>query len=258
MSTREKIGRIVEHRHFQRGVLFLIILNAVILGIEATPEIHASLGLNLMMLDRVVLCLFVLELALRIFAGGFSFFRDPWNSFDFLVIGASLIALNGVSALRVLRVLRVLMVISAIPKLRVVVTALLESIPGIASVGFLVLLILYVAAIMATFMFGAAFPDYFGTLFRSMYTLFQILTLEGWVEIANTVLVEYPWSWVYFVTFILVATFTLLNLFVAIVVSVLEREDSPASDQILQESRLLREEIKGLHAKIDDLEKRLH
>ncbi len=257
MGLRARVQQFVDHDYFQRSVLILIMLNGAILGIEAMPRFHATIAFDLLFVDRILLTFFVIELILRIFAGGANFFKSPWNLFDFFVICGSLVAMSGVSALRVLRVFRVLMLISTIPKLRFVVTALLESIPGIASVGFLVLLILYVAAVMATFMFGAAFPNYFGNLFLSMYTLFQVLTLEGWVQIANAVLKDYPWSWVFFVSFILVATFTLLNLFVAIVVSVLEREEGATSDLILQESRMLREEIKALHEKVDSLERKL-
>lgn len=258
-GLRVRVRAVVEHPVFQNAIIWLIVINALILGVDCIPSLHDASPVNLRFVDQVILWVFVAEIALRLFAHRWAMLKDPWGLFDIAVVLVSVLAINsGISAFRAFRVFRILRLISAFPKMRTVVTALLDSIPGITSVGFLLTLILYVAAVMATNMFGAGAPELFGTLFRSMFTLFQILTLEGWVEVANDVMAVYPYAWVFFITFILVATFMVLNLFVAIVVSVLDHEDvqelqatvKKEQDDIEQETAALRVQVESLATQV--------
>ena len=246
-KSPQQIARsVVASRLFQTVILVLILVNAIILGAETLPSIRDGAGDWLMRLDRLIVAAFVVEIALRFFADPRGYFRNGWNIFDFLIVFVSLFAAtSGLAAVRAFRVLRVLRVVTVIPRMRIVVTALFDAIPGIASVGVVLVLIVYVFAVIAANLYGPAHPDFFGTVFTAMYTLFQVMTLEGWREIADSVAETHPHSWIFFLTFLLIATFTMLNLFVAIVVRVVE-EDSDA--RMSAETREIYEELQALRA----------
>lgn len=250
---------LVENRAFQRFVVALIVFNAVTLGLETSARMTASYGGVLHFLDRATLVVFVLELLLRIRAYGWRFFRDPWNVFDVLVIGIALIPAAGpLSVLRTLRVLRVLRLVSAVPSMRRVVSGLLAATPGMASVASLLALVIFVAGVMATKLFGAIAPEYFGDLGTSLFTLFQIMTGEAWPDVAHQVMAAAPMAWVFFVVYILVSSFAVLNLFIAVVVSGME--DSVTADLAATEERnaqaqarsdaLILEEVRALRAEV--------
>ncbi len=224
---RTRLAAWVEGPRVQRFVTALIVINAVTLGLETSAEVMAQAGPLLRTLDAAILSVFVVEILLRIAARGLGFFRDPWSVFDFVVVGIALIPASGpFSVLRALRVLRVLRLLSVVPSMRRVVGALLTAIPGIGSIALIIGLIFYVFAVIATNLFGGAFPDWFGTVGRSMYTLFQIMTLESWsMGIVRPVMEQYPYAWVFFIPFILIATFTMLNLFIGIIVSAIHSEE---------------------------------
>ncbi len=215
---RAQLVKLVSHRLFQQTITGLIIVNAIILGLETMPRVNAAIGAQLMLLDTIIVWIFVAEIALRLAAHGLRFFRDPWSVFDFLVVAISLSSMSGLSALRAFRVFRVLRMLNAFPSLRTVIAAMLRALPGVASVGVVIVIILFVASVIATKLFGESTPDLFGDLFTSMFTLFTVMTLEGWPDVARTVIAEYPYAWIFFVIFILVGTLTMLNLFVAIIV----------------------------------------
>jgi voltage-gated sodium channel len=220
-GLRERLGSWVESSRGQQVIVALILINAVTLGLETSNAVMERVGGLLITIDRTLLAVFVVEILVKLFAFRARFFRNPWNVFDFLVVGIALIPSSG--PLTVLRVLRVLRLVSMIPRFRFVVEALLRAIPGIASIAGLLVIVFYVAAVMATGLFGTNFPDWFGSIGASMYTLFQIMTLESWsMGIARPVIEVHPWAWAFFVPFILVATFTMLNLFIAIIVSAMQ------------------------------------
>ena len=246
-----RLRAFLETRLFQNTILVLIVLNAISLGLETIPAIKGQYARELYRLDLVFLGIFVIELVARIYAYRRQFFRNGWNLFDFIIISASVVALpNAFSALRAFRVLRVLHLVTVMPRMRVVVSALIDSIPGIISVGVVVVLILYVFAVIASNLFGDAHPDLFGTVFASMYSLFQVMTLEGWPDMARRVGETHPWSWAFFVTFVLIATFTMLNLFVAIVVRVVEEDSDELEHVLVREHAELREDVHHLHTDI--------
>lgn len=262
-SLRQTLGAWVESKRVQNFIIGLIVINAIILGMETSPTIMAHIGPQLLALDKLILGVFVVEIGLKLIAQGPSFFRRGWNIFDFVVVGIALVPASGpLAILRALRVLRVLRLLSMLPRLRFVVEALLHSLPGIGSIALLMVVIYYVAAVMATGLFGASHPQWFGSIGHSMYTLFQIMTLESWsMGIVRPVMEDYPYAWMFFIPFILIATFTVLNLFIAIIVDamqtmheqVVKREEAEITEvlhsegtHIEQELRAVREELRSL------------
>ncbi|MGD8150724.1 ion transporter [Ornithinimicrobium sp. Y1694] len=201
----------------------MIVANAVTLGLETWPAAMRATGGLLSSLDRIFLTIFVIELAIKIWAHGWRFFTNAWNVFDFVIVGIALVPATGpLSVLRAFRVLRVLRLVSAIPRMRFIVEALLAAMPGIASIAALLSLIFYVFAVMATKLFGPAFPDWFGSLGESLVTLFQIMTLDGWPNVISPVMEVHPWAWAFFIAFILASTFIILNLFIAVIVDTMQ------------------------------------
>jgi voltage-gated sodium channel len=244
-------------------LLALILINAVTLGLETVPAVLAVAGSAVLFLDRAILMVFVVEIALRLYAHRRAFFKDAWSVFDFCVVSIALLPASGpFSVLRALRVLRVLRVLSFVPSMRKIVGALVKSLNGMLSIAMVLALLYYVAAVMATKLFGEAFPEWFGSLGSSLYTLFQIMTLESWsMGIARPVMAEFPYAWAFFVPFILIATFTMLNLFIAVIVNAVqsmhdeehqqERDFKQATElQLLEEMRKLQREVSELRGEL--------
>ena len=225
-----RLKAFIEAGATRQAIVAVIIVNAIVIGLETSPSVMAVAGTLLTLLDTLALAVFVAELAIKLLVYRAGFFRDPWNLFDFAVVGISLApASHGMSVLRALRILRVLRLVSLVPRMRVVIQALLQAIPGMASVLALLCLVFYVASVMATKLFGAEFDAWFGTVGRSAYSLFQIMTLESWsMGIVRPVMEVYPYAWAFFVPFILIVTFAVLNLFIAIIVN--SMHDAAASD----------------------------
>ena len=243
----ERLRQIVEARRFERFITALIIVNAITLGLETSQTAMARFGPALEALDRAILAVFVIELLMRILVHGRAFWRDPWSLFDFSVVAVALVPATGnLSVLRALRVIRALRLITAFPSMRRVVGGLIKAIPGMGSVVALLLLIFYVASVMATRMFGAAFPDWFGTIGLSAFTLFQIMTLESWADgKVRPVMEVFPWAWAFFVPFILVTSFAVLNLFIGIVVDAMQREAAAAREAVHEEAEEAVETVEG-------------
>ncbi len=263
-SASTKLQQFIEQTRFQYTILTLIIINAVLLGMETSASLMAQYGDVILSLDKALLSIFVLELLLRIYAYRLAFFRDPWSLFDFAVVAIALLPATGqFSVLRALRVLRVLRILTIVPSMRRVVSALLGSLPGLGSIAMVLLLIYYVFAVIATKLFGAAFPEWFGSLGASFYTLFQVMTLESWsMGISRPVMEQFPYAWLFFVTFILIATFTMLNLFIAIIVNTMqtfteqeqarEHADTRATEQAAAQA-----EQQQLHAELAQIRAQL-
>jgi voltage-gated sodium channel len=242
LSMRQRVTAFVENATVQHILLALILINAITLGLETMPTVMAVAGDFVVLLDKAILSIFVLEIILRLFAHRVSFFKDPWSVFDFIVVSVALLPASGpFSVLRALRVLRVLRVLSFVPSMRKIVGALVKSLNGMLSIAMVLALIYYVAAVMVTKLFGEAFPEWFGSLGASLYTLFQIMTLESWsMGIARPVIAEFPYAWAFFIPFILIATFTMLNLFIAVIVNAVQTmhdEDHQEEHDAEQESQ---------------------
>jgi len=258
------IVTLVEQNWFSRFILTLILVNAVLLGMETSASLMAQYGTLLMSLDKLMLGVFVVELLLRIYAYRSAFFKDAWSLFDFAVVAVALIPASGpLAVLRSLRVLRVLRVLSIVPSMKRVVSALLGSLPGLASIAMVLVLIYYVFAVIATKIFGAAFPEWFGTIGDSFFTLFQVMTLESWsMGISRPVMEVFPYAWLFFIPFILVATFTMLNLFIAIIVNTMQTfsDEEHALERALdkqtkdQEQQQMHEELKTIRQELQQLQ----
>ena len=257
---------VLESRRFQRAITAIIVLNAITLGLETSKTAMEIAGGLLITVDRTILAIFVAELVAKMFVYRTRFHHDPWNIFDFIVVGIALLPATGsLSVLRALRILRVLRLVSAVPSMRRVVTALMHAIPGMGSIVALLLLVFYVFSVMATKLFGASFPQWFGTVGESAYSLFQIMTLESWsMGIVRPVMDIYPLAWAFFLPFILVTSFTVLNLFIGIIVDAMqsqhqaeqeaEREAVDALAQKGQEDRhAILAELQALRTEIAEL-----
>ena len=220
---RQQVRDLVESRTFQRAIIGVIILNAITLGLETSPDVSAAYGTALHIVDRVILAVFVGELALRLFAHRWRFFTDAWSIFDLLVIAISIVpAAGALSVLRALRILRAMRLISAVPGMKRVVGGLLSALPGMASIVMLLGLVNYVGAVLATELYAGTSREHFGNLGRSLFTLFQVMTGEAWSEVARSVMEQQPVAWIFFVIYIVATSFTVLNLFIAVAVSAME------------------------------------
>lgn len=257
---RLALAKWVESARVQTVIIVLILANALVLGLETSPAIMAKWGGPLVAFDHFCLGVFVLELALKLLAYRLAFWKSGWNIFDLLVVAVAIVPGAGPWAvLRSLRVLRVLRLLTVIPALRKVVAAFLHSIPGLAGVVAVMAIFFYTAGVLATRLFGENFPDWFGTLGKSLYTLFQVMTLESWsMGIVRPVMETHPWAWAFFVPFIVIATFTILNLFIGIIVSTMQElsmlpepgHSEPELEELLER---MEADLKVLRATVDRL-----
>ena len=276
-SWRQRLGELIEQRPVQNTIMALILINAVVLGLETSDSMMQQWGWLLVPVDTFILGLFVIEIGLRFVAHGWRLLRDPWGLFDTVVILIALVPASGpLAVLRALRVLRVLRLVSIVPGMKIVVQSLLSSLPGLGSIVALLGLIFYVAAVIATQLFGDTFPQWFGTLGESLYSLFQIMTLESWsMGIVRPVMEVHPYAWLYFIPFILIATFMMLNLFIAVIVDAIQTQrEMMAAKKLAKEGRasgqeqeldphhsslsgtnqqLLLQEVRELRAELKDL-----
>ena len=260
----ERIRAFVENRATQRSITALIVLNALVLALETSPAAMAAAGSLLKQADRVILGVFVVEILLKLIGQRRDFVRDPWNHFDTIVVTIARIpATEFLSVMRALRILRVFRLISAVPSMRRVVGALLHAVPGMGSVVMLLSVIYFVFSVMATNLFGERFPDWFGSIGSAAYTLFQIMTLESWsMGIVRPVMEVFPHAWVFFVPFILITSFAVLNLFIGIIVDAMQthghgeaeraRSTTSAPEPTLAE---LQSEIRRLRDAVADLKR---
>ena len=235
---RRRIGNWIESTRIQNAIIAVIALNALTLGLETSEVVMARAGPVLLLLEDVILAIFVAEIGLKLVAFDLRFFRSGWNVFDFVIVAIALVPATGPFAiLRALRILRVLRLLAKVPRLRRLIEALLRALPSIGWILFLLGMVFYIFGVMGTQLFGDAFPRFFGTLGRTMYTLFQIMTLESWsMGIARPVLEQFPWAWPYFVLFILITAFTVLNLFIGIIVNTMQ--EGVHADDVEQRERI--------------------
>ncbi|WP_226780040.1 ion transporter [Oceaniglobus trochenteri] len=236
MAFRARLAAFLERRAVTNGILAVILFNAVLLGLETSDRVMGATGPLIPVLDSLCLVIFVVELAAKMIAQGGRFWRRGWNLFDFTIVALSLApGAQTLSVLRALRILRLFRVISVAPSLRRVVEGLVSALPGMASVFLLMSLLFYIGAVMATKLFGQSFPDWFGDIGLSGYTLFQVMTLESWsMGIVRPVMEVYPYAWMFFVPFILITTFAVVNLLVGLIVNSMQdahhSEDNARTD----------------------------
>ena len=240
-------------------IIAVIVLNAVTLGLETNTNFSPDTLKFLKLIDRTFLVIFIVELLMKMWVYRSRFFHDAWRVFDFIIVGIACVPSSGpFSLLRSLRILRALRMISVVPSLKKVVNGLLAAIPGLGAVAVIIGIIFYVGAVMATKLFGGEFEAWFGSIGKSAYSLFQIMTLESWsMGIVRPVMEKFPYAWLYFLPFILVTTFTMLNLFIAVIVNAMQAETDAGAEERAeighQERMQLFSELKELNKKIDRL-----
>ena len=252
-------ARWVESKRVQSFVIGIILLNALILGMETSRAAMEAAGGILLALDKLCLLVFVAELGVKMFCYRSHFWRSGWNVFDFLVVAIALVPGAGIWAvLRSLRVLRVLRLLTAVPSLKKVVAAFIHSIPGLSGVMAVMAIFFYTMGVLATRLFGETHPEWFGSLGASLYTLFQVMTLESWsMGIVRPVMETHPWAFAFFVPFIIIATFTILNLFIGIIVSTMQELSmtpditTNADPEILAILERIDADVKALRSQID-------
>jgi len=230
-----RVKGFIESSGFRNFIMTLIVLNAITLGLETYPYDGAWFTTWMPILDRTIVAIFVVEIAMRLIVYRHRFFMNGWNWFDLTVIIISILpAAGGFSVLRALRIVRAFRLFSVMPDLRKVVEALLRAIPGMGAVMAVLGLMFYVSAVMATKFFSETNPERFGSLGESAFALFQVMTLEGWAtDVAMPVMEFHPWAWIFFLVFIVLTSFAVLNLFIAIIVDSLQAkhfDDEEARD----------------------------
>lgn len=256
-SLRARLRVWLDKDWVKNSILGIIIFNAITLGLGTSDRIEANFGDALHVIDKTVLTIFVLELSLKLYAFGFAFFRSAWNLFDLFVVSVGLLPqTDSLSALRGLRVIRAMRLLSVVPQMRAVVQALLDALPGMGAVIVMLSIVYYVFGVMATIMYGDMFDPWFGTLGRSLYSLFQIMTLESWsMGIVRPVMEEFPMAWAFFVPFIIVTAFSVLNLFIGLLVNTMQsavEEDTEEEFERLRE--LVRLETDQVDAHVTELQ----
>ncbi|WP_173271021.1 ion transporter [Thiosulfatimonas sediminis] len=260
-SLQMKAEQLVEASWFGKFIIYVILFNALILGLQTSKSIDSETIALLDWFDRICLSIFVIEIGLKLVAYRGQFFKNGWNNFDFLIVAVSLIPASGdLAVLRALRILRLLRLVNAVPSMRRVVSGMLHSIPGVFSVGGLLAILFYIGAVMSTSLFGDKFPEWFGDIAKSMYTLFQIMTFESWsMGIVRPVMEVYPYSWLFFIPFIVLTSFTVLNLFIGIIIDAMnEAKEEETHAQAHEQSNYeninqMRTQMEQLQAKLDKI-----
>lgn len=272
----EKLKRFVEGRFFQGFILIVIVFNAIILGLQTFPAIESSAGSLLEVLDIICLGIFVAEMILKMIVYKFfGYFKSAWNWFDFIIVMTSLLSgLSVLSSFRILRIFRVFRslrglrgfkMISSLKPLQAIISAIGRSLPGISWTALLLIIIYYIYAIIGVTQFSAAFPDWFGNIPKAMYTLFQVMTLESWsMGISRPVMAEFDFAWIYFVSFVLITAFIMMNVVVGIVVNAIsevteankkeEHEENGTAD-IKAEIDAVREHLSRLETMLAEKDK---
>ncbi len=254
-----KTKDIVQSSFFQNFIIAIIILNGITMGMETSKDIMNSVGGFINIFDKIVITIFTIEIAMRIYVHRLPFFKDGWSLFDFFIVAISLVPSSaGFEILRILRVLRLFRLVTVVPQMRKIVLALVSVIPGMASIAGLLTLLFYIFAIMATQLYGESFPQWFGSLSESFYTLFQIMTLESWsMGIVRPIMEVHPHAWVFFVPFIFVVTFIMINLIIAIVVDAMNEIKDSESETLVGEIHTSEDntkvELSQLRAEIQEL-----
>jgi len=240
--------------------MIVIFINAIVIGLETYNGIYQPHMVLFHSVERVFLWIFTIEIILRIIATKsprYMFFKSGWNNFDFIIVASSIIFAGAyfVSVLRIIRVLRILRAISIIPSLQRLVNALLNTIPAMGNILLLMGIIFYIFAVMGTILFKEISPEYFGALHLSLLTLFQVVTLDSWASgVLRPIIDIAPWAWIYFISFVLIGTFVVINLFIGVVVNNVQAANITEEDKEKERrNEMLGEEIKMLRQEIAEL-----
>lgn len=266
-SKDSKLKQFVDSNGFHNFIIYLIIFNSITIGMETSPDLMNKIGNWFERIDNIILYVFIAELALKLFVYRLDFFKNGWNIFDFLIVAIAAVPLGGhLAVFRTLRILRALRLLNNVPKLRFIIEAIIHAIPSIGWIMVLVAIIFYIFAVLGTNFYGAEFPEFFGSLGASLFTLFQVMTLESWSSgIARPMMEVLPYAYLFFIPFILIATYTTLNIFIAIVVNTmnelqaneLQKEEDHIKAFIKEEHKALGDQLNSLKSQLDQIENNL-
>jgi len=259
-------GNIVNHALFEKTIIGLIVLNGVILGLETSSQLVEQYGSIMEMTSHIILFAFIIEALMKIISVAPQlnrYFGSGWNVFDFSVVVFSLLPSTGEFAMiaRLARLLRVMRLISTIPELRLIVTTLMRSLPGMMHVLLLMAVIFYIYGVAGFHLYNEHDPELWGTLGLSLLTLFRVVTLEDWTDVMYTAMEMNPLSWIFFVSFVVVGTFVIINLFIAVVLnnleeakkeSLLELQKPTSKDELLKELKQTQLMLQQLQAKVEN------
>lgn len=263
--------RVTSSKIFKNTIVLIILINSIVLGLITSDAIYAKFGKILEFILSTCVAIFTVEIILRIIAKGWRFFLNGWNIFDFVLVSIALMPETGAAiTFRVFRVMRALRMVSSFKKLRHIVSAILVSAPHVFWAAVLLMIIFYIFGIMGQNLFHEEFPQWFGTLGETVYTLFQVTTLESWsMGIARPVMKVFPWAWCYFVPFVMISSYIVLNVVVGVVVNATSdlSDDDDVADmknkmktkkvtnaELLQQITELKNHIERLEAKLDEKE----
>ena len=263
--------RVTSSKIFKNTIVLIILINSIVLGLITSDAIYAKFGKILEFILSTCVAIFTVEIILRIIAKGWRFFLNGWNIFDFVLVSIALMPETGAAiTFRVFRVMRALRMVSSFKKLRHIVSAILVSAPHVFWAAVLLMIIFYIFGIMGQNLFHEEFPQWFGTLGETVYTLFQVTTLESWsMGIARPVMKVFPWAWCYFVPFVMISSYIVLNVVVGVVVNATSdlSDDDDVTDmknkmktkkvtnaELLQQITELKNHIERLEAKLDEKE----
>tara|TARA_B100001971_G_C18250672_1_gene577935 strand:+ start:1000 stop:1842 length:843 start_codon:yes stop_codon:yes gene_type:complete len=255
--------RITTSPIFTTFIVVVILTNAVIIGMETYPYMENRYGTLLHLIDRIILGVFVVEIALKIIACGRrpqDFFRDGWNVFDFIIVAAAFVPgiQNQTTVLRLIRLLRVLRLLSALPNMQVMVVAVMHSIPAIGQMALLASLLFYVYAVIGQTWFGTHDPQYWGTVHIALLSLFRVLTLEDWTDLMYTTMERYPYSWIFFVSFVLFATFVIFNMLIGVILNSMdEARKTIREEQARAQIPDLLDSVQAMRAALDNMERHI-
>jgi len=267
LKRLDELKSFIESNKFQYTIIGLILINAVTIGLETSSYVTNTLGTWLTEIDKWILVIFTLEISLKLVVYRHRFFTNAWNFFDFIIVAIALVPAAGpLHILRTLRILRTARLIKNVPKLRLIIESLLKSIPSIGWIALLLLMIFYIFAVIGTDLYQESFPEYFGNMGKTFFTLFQVMTLESWSSgIARPMMEELPYSYMFFIPFILLATYTTLNVFIAIVVNTMneinraemKEEEERMKQFVHDEHAEMLKHLRTITQKISLLEKKL-
>ncbi len=256
---RKQLTKFIENKYTQKFILFVIIFNSILLGMMTNNALMSRYSNILNLLCNVCVWIFTVEIAIKLYAYKKQFFKDGWNIFDFIIVLISWVPTGGVFSsfrvFRILRTLRALRLITQLEKLRVIVQAIIDSIPNVGWASVLLLVIFYIFAIMGTTLYGQDYSVEFGSLGKSMFTLFQIMTLEAWADIARDIMAKYPLSWIYFISFILVSSFIVMNVIVGVVVNAISEISEDVKRE--KEKKILKDQKTELEVELYNLKQQI-
>ncbi len=261
---QQTVSRFVESKQFQWAIIALIIVNGIVVGAETSTVVMSHAGHALYWVNQIILAIFVAEVLLKLWAvwpNVGRYFRDGWNLFDFSIVVVSLIPATGsfATVARLLRLLRVLRLVSAIPELRLIVSTLIRSIPSMGHVVVLMSILFYIYGVAGYHLFHEHDPTHWKTLGLSLLTLFRVVTLEDWTDVMYTAMELHPLAWIYFVSFVILGTFVVINLFIAVVLNNLDEAKQERLESLREPTNheSLLNELRETQAALARLEARL-